>query len=193
MALNPTRWILAAALAAACVSITPARADEPLSLAGMWRFRRDDKDVGLTEQWAARRLPAAAADRSQGPSEIHLPGTTDEARAGRPNTNKATLDGLYRSNIYTGPAWYQRDVDVPADWQGRRLTLFWSVCAGSRKCGWTAGRWASRRTASFRRTSTTWARRWRPARTGSPSAWTTRLRSTWACSCRPSTAARPPT
>ena len=53
-----------------------------------------------------------------------MPGTTDEAKAGRPNTEKPTLAGPYRTNIYTGAAWYQREVEVPADWQGKRVTLF---------------------------------------------------------------------
>ena len=65
--------------------------------------------------------PAAA---HAGPGQIALPGTTDEAKAGRPNTEKPTLAGLYRTNVYTGPAWYQRDVEIPAGWQEQRVTLF---------------------------------------------------------------------
>ena len=85
-----------------------------ISLAGTWRFRLDPKNVGIEQQWYATRLP----------DEINLPGTTDEAKLGLPNPAKPSLDGLYRPNVYTGPAWYQRDIEIPADWQGKRVELF---------------------------------------------------------------------
>ena len=84
------------------------------SLAGTWRFRLDPKKVGIEQQWYATRLP----------DEIKLPGTTDEAKLGLPNPAKPSLDGLYRPNVYAGPAWYQRDIEIPADWQGKRVELF---------------------------------------------------------------------
>jgi hypothetical protein len=97
-----------------------ASAAETLSLAGQWRFRLDEKNQGLAEQWYAGVLPAPNAGRGQ----IPLPGTTDEAKAGRPNTEKPTLAGPYRTNVYTGAAWYQRDVEIPAGWKSKRVTLF---------------------------------------------------------------------
>ncbi len=97
-----------------------APAAETLSLAGQWRFRLDEKNQGLPQQWYVGVLPPASAGRGQ----IALPGTTDEAQAGRPNTEKPTLAGPYRTNVYTGPAWYQRDVEIPAGWQNQRVTLF---------------------------------------------------------------------
>jgi hypothetical protein len=97
-----------------------ASAAETLSLAGQWRFRLDEKNQGLQEQWYAMALPPPGAGRDQ----IALPGTTDEAKAGRPNAEKPTLAGPYRTNVYTGPAWYQREVEIPPGWQGKRLALF---------------------------------------------------------------------
>ena len=79
----------------------------------MWRFRLDPQHVGVKERWFESRLP----------KEIRLPGSTDEAKLGLPNTAKPSLDGLYRPNVYTGPAWYQRDVEIPAGWQGKRVLL----------------------------------------------------------------------
>ncbi|MGA2253376.1 MAG: discoidin domain-containing protein [Thermoguttaceae bacterium] len=84
-----------------------------ISLAGTWRFRLDPKKVGVEQQWYATRLP----------EEIKLPGTTDEAKLGLPNPAKPSLDGLYRPNVYAGPAWYQRDIEIPADWQGKHVEL----------------------------------------------------------------------
>jgi len=59
-----------------------------------------------------------------GPSEIALPGTTDQARAGIPNPEAPSLSGLYRPNVYTGPAWYQREIEIPLEWKGKTVTLF---------------------------------------------------------------------
>jgi len=56
------------------------------------------------------------------------PGTTDEAKLGIPNPAKPSLDALYRVNVYTGPAWYQRDIEIPPAWQGKRVTLFLERC-----------------------------------------------------------------
>ena len=84
-----------------------------IPLAGTWRFRLDPHKVGIEQQWYATRLP----------DEIKLPGTTDEAKLGLPNPAKPSLDGLFRPNVYAGPAWYQRDIEIPTDWQGKRVEL----------------------------------------------------------------------
>ena len=121
------RLTMVAALAVlGCVASTPF-ASEDISLAGQWRFRRDDQNVGVDQRWYAGPL-AAAAD---GPATIRLPGTTDEAKAGLPNPKKPTLDGLYRPNVYTGAAWYQRDVEIPAAWRGKHVI----AAVGTRSLG----------------------------------------------------------
>ena len=102
-------------LAACLLPAAPCAAQDavPLSLAGTWRFRLDPGHVGVKERWFESRLP----------KEIRLPGSTDEAKLGLPNTAKPSLDGLYRPNVYAGPAWYQRDVEIPARWGGKRVLL----------------------------------------------------------------------
>jgi len=112
-------WLFCLATAITCDGVS-LDAGEAVSLAGSWRFCRDEKNVGIVQRWYAAPLVV----RSEGPSEIRLPGTTDEAKAGLPNRQKPTLDGLYRSNVYTGAAWYQREVEIPAAWHGKRLSLF---------------------------------------------------------------------
>jgi hypothetical protein len=99
---------------------TARAAEQSLSLAGEWRFSRDEAKAGITEKWYDGELKTEGT----GPSEISLPGTTDEARAGLPNPKKPSLDGLYRPNVYTGPAWYQREIDIPPAWKGKNVTLF---------------------------------------------------------------------
>jgi hypothetical protein len=85
-----------------------------VSLAGEWRFELDPSRVGAGEQFFIQNLPG----------RISLPGSTDEAKLGTPNPNKPTLDGLYRLYLYEGPAWYQRDIEIPVAWEGKQVFLF---------------------------------------------------------------------
>ena len=87
---------------------------QPLSLAGQWRFSLDPNHEGVRKQYFNRELPG----------RISLPGSTDEAKMGMPNPDKPTLDGLYRLYVYEGPAWYQRDIEIPAAWRGKQISLF---------------------------------------------------------------------
>ncbi len=87
---------------------------EPISLAGEWRFALDPHKEGVEKQYFNRELP----------ERISLPGSTDEAKFGTPNPSKPTLDGLYRLYLYEGPAWYQRDIEIPTAWQGKQVSLF---------------------------------------------------------------------
>ena len=52
----------------------------------------------------------------------------DDAGLGPKNTKPPTLAGPYRLYDYAGPAWYQRDIEIPAAWQGKRVTLFLERC-----------------------------------------------------------------
>ncbi|HTI99819.1 MAG TPA: discoidin domain-containing protein [Dongiaceae bacterium] len=90
------------------------QAGETISLAGKWRF-----EVAGTN---------AMAFKYDLPGRIHLPGTMDDAGLGPQNTNAPTLAGPWRRYDYAGPAWYQRDIEIPAGWQGKRVTLFLERC-----------------------------------------------------------------
>ena len=46
----------------------------------------------------------------------------------RRTRRRPTLAGPYRLYDYAGPAWYQRDIEIPAAWQGKRVTLFLERC-----------------------------------------------------------------
>jgi len=102
----------AAAYATSCAgSVRPVR--ETVDLRGTWAFALDTQDVGERERWFARNLE----DR------IVLPGSTDEYGFGVPAT-KPELTRLTRAHRYVGPAWYQRVIDIPPQWQGRHVELF---------------------------------------------------------------------
>jgi hypothetical protein len=87
---------------------------EPVSLAGQWRFALDPNKEGVEKQYFNRELL----------QRISLPGSTDEAKLGAPNPSKPTLDGLYRLYLYEGPAWFQRDVEIPRAWKAKQVSLF---------------------------------------------------------------------
>lgn len=116
-------WSDHSALKRYCVSViccfmllttaaTHAMASVPdtISLAGEWRFAidKDTAELFKGEITAGR---------------IRLPGTMDDAGLGKKNTAKPTLSGPYRKFNHIGPAWYQRDIEIPADWQEKRVTL----------------------------------------------------------------------
>ena len=110
----------------------------PLDLAGPWRVRLDPQDRGVAANWPAS--PLAGGD------PITLPNTTDRAGFGSPlDTNtmrhtepfpgttrfpgvkepeRADEHGyLVRRHLFVGPAWYEREIEVPPAWQGRPATL----------------------------------------------------------------------
>jgi hypothetical protein len=98
------------------LALAPAASSsrELVSLAGEWRFALDEAREGARKSWFNTPLPES----------IHLPGTTDEARKGKPNPNRTEVARLTRPYPYSGWAWYQRTVSIPEAWQGKQIMLF---------------------------------------------------------------------
>ena len=122
-----TRAVSLTVIAIAVMSVGAARAQESRSLAGPWRFQLDSRKAGLDAKWYANPLA--------GDITIKLPGTMDDAGLGPKNAKPPTLEGPYRLYDYAGPAWYQRDIDMPTAWQGKSLTLFLE------RCRWVTSVW----------------------------------------------------
>jgi Arc/MetJ family transcription regulator len=95
-----------------------AAAEAPISLQGEWAFRLDPNKVGIEGKWFEAGLP----------DKIKLPGSTDEGGFGTKNTRPPDFNYLSRIVEYIGPAWYQREVAIPGEWAGRRITLFLERC-----------------------------------------------------------------
>jgi hypothetical protein len=124
-------WMISSALHATAAA---------LDLAGTWRFQLDRQNVGSAERWFARPLNAA----------IELPGSLAGRRIGDPVTADTKWTGgifdrsyfaapeyapyrqpgnikvpfwLQPEKYYVGVAWFQRDIEIPAAWTGRRIAL----------------------------------------------------------------------
>lgn len=139
-----THWLgrLAFLLVASGASAIAAAGDETRDLAGTWRFRIDRDDRGLAEHWAD--APLAGEDTVQLPGMMQAQGHGDPVAVNTPWTGEivdrswftAPEYEKYRQpgNIkvpfwlqperhYVGAAWYQRELEIPPDWRGRRLVL----------------------------------------------------------------------
>ena len=115
--------------------------EDSMSLAGEWRFALDRADLGTSEHWHDTKLP----------DKIQLPGILEAQGYGEPiSINTPWILSLYdhgwylRADYaaytndgdvkvpflcqpprhYLGAAWYQRDVEIPANWKGKHITLF---------------------------------------------------------------------
>jgi len=132
-------WLAFLVLASGAIATA---AEESRDLAGTWRFRIDRDDRGLAENWA--NAPLAGEDTVQLPGMMQAQGHGDPVAVNTPWTGEivdrswftAPEYEKYRQpgNIkvpfwlqperhYVGAAWYQRDLEIPPDWQGRRLVL----------------------------------------------------------------------
>ncbi len=131
-----------AALYAAPTLPVQARAGAQ-SLAGMWRFSLDREDSGVKESWFSRELPDTA--RISLPGILQSQGYGDEITAetqfvaALPRdmawyklpqyaayTKPGHVEVPYLSQPvkhYLGVAWYQREIEVPAAWRGKRVGL----------------------------------------------------------------------
>jgi beta-galactosidase len=118
-----------------------AQQQPTVNLAGQWRFSLDRADAGEKEQWFNRPL----AERIDLPGILQSQGYGDDISidtpwvAGLPRDLRWYLQPQYKAYTqpgkvkvpflsqppkhYLGAAWYQRDLEIPQAWQGRRVLL----------------------------------------------------------------------
>ena len=92
-------------------------ADTKKSLAGKWRFRLDPDRRGVDDQWFSTDLP----------DEIALPGSIDDGGYGQENSAHELMY-LTRVRTFEGRAWYQKTIDIPKEWAGKKILLFFERC-----------------------------------------------------------------
>lgn len=82
----------------------------------------DDLFLDLSGPWQFAMGPAESAVFSE--EAVLLPGTMDENHKGLDNRDNFSPRYLNRDYVYTGPAVYQREVSIPAQWAGRPVRLY---------------------------------------------------------------------
>jgi hypothetical protein len=114
---------------------------EFISLSGEWKFATDSLDEGISEQWFNKDLS----------EKVVLPGSMAENGKGNDVTLKTNWTGdiidksyfteakyekfrqpgnikipfwLKPVKYYKGPAWYQKEFQLPEGWKGNRVILF---------------------------------------------------------------------
>lgn len=114
-----------------------------ISLAGDWRFAMDRADTGVNTTWFSNPLPVSQSISL--PGILQTQGFGDEITADTkfvaalprdmrwyllPQYKAYTVPGNvqvpYLSQPvrhYLGVAWYQRDIDIPVAWEGKRVEL----------------------------------------------------------------------
>ncbi len=110
---------LTVAITLATVSCLASVPTDTIDLSGLWRFQLDPMGFGKT--------PGSEMYLSKLTETIQLPGTTDEGGKGIKNTAQY-VDRLSRKYEYNGPAWYQREIEIPAEWASRRIVLELERC-----------------------------------------------------------------
>jgi len=137
---NMKMKFLASLLLATCFFLNISAA-ETISLDGQWQFALDRSDAGITEHWFAKNL----ADKIRLPGILESQGYGDEISISTPwvlslydhfwylradyaaytNAGNVKVPFLCQPpRHYLGAAWYEREIDIPADWNGKRVTLF---------------------------------------------------------------------
>jgi len=103
-----------------CLCGSALWAQERISLAGAWTVKLDSADVGIREAWFNQHFN----------TPVSLPGTLDDAGIGEPTKlsadqlSKEILLSLTRKHRYVGPAWYAKEVVIPATWKNKDIQLF---------------------------------------------------------------------
>ncbi len=131
--------VCAALIQFSCPGAAAAGADR-ISLAGQWRFQLDRSNAGISEEWFQHTL----TQRIKLPGSLPAQGVGDDisvetkwtgdivdkswftapeyAKYRQPGNIKVPF-WLQPEKSYAGAAWYQRDIEIPANWKGKRVLL----------------------------------------------------------------------
>ena len=109
-------FALIAAMAASCL-----QARETVSLAGEWSYCLDPKEEGTAKTWFNEPFTGV----------VRWPGSLSDNGIGKKGSGGGSggWDFAYWypegwSRTDKGTAWYQKEVEIPASWKGKRITLF---------------------------------------------------------------------
>jgi hypothetical protein len=111
-----------------------------MDLSGKWSFQLDPQDQGIDEQWYNQHL----ADTISLPGSLQAQGFGEEVGVDTHWTGQIVDRSYYTdaryapyrqpgnikvpfwlqpAKVYTGAAWYQREIEIPTAWEGQRICL----------------------------------------------------------------------
>jgi hypothetical protein len=116
-----------------------------LSLSGEWKFRIDSLDLGVANKWYEQLfeetiiLPGSMAENGKGSDVTLKTDWTGDINDKSYFTEKKYEKYRQPGNIkipfwlkpvkyYKGAAWYQKEVDIPKEYEGKRIVLFLERC-----------------------------------------------------------------
>lgn len=123
-----------------------------ITLEGEWQFKEDPADKGLSEMWYNQNmetsvtLPGSMNTNGKGdPVTVNTPWTgsmwnrawyesSAYAKYRLPENTKIVF-WLTPDKYYTGAAWYQKKITIPADWKNKNVFLFLE------RCHWKTSLW----------------------------------------------------
>ena len=134
---------------------------QKIDLSGSWKFAADPFDKGITEKWFDKKLsatvvlPGSMSTNDKG-DDVSL--TTkwtgqivDSSYFKNPEYAKYRVPGnikvpfwLQSLKHYQGAAWYQKEVDIPADWKEQNINLVLE------RCHWESRVWIDSRETGMR-------------------------------------------
>jgi Glycosyl hydrolases family 2, sugar binding domain len=117
-----------------------AQNNDIIPLAGIWKFKLDPFFTGINSN-GVQLMP-------QLPETIILPGSTDEGGKGYKTQDMTSLR-LTRVFEYKGPAWYEKEIFIPADWRNKDVRLFLE------RAHWQTSVWVNDRPAGSRESLST--------------------------------------
>src|SRR3954462_1987450 len=128
-----------------CFLSVRAQMAQSINLAGQWQFSIDSTDVGEAQQWFSKQLdgsitlPGSLTTNNIGNDiTVNTPWTGDiidsswfyqpqYAKYRQPGNIKVPF-WLQPIKYYKGAAWYQKEVDIPAAWSNKHISLFLERC-----------------------------------------------------------------
>ncbi|MCD7937478.1 MAG: beta-glucuronidase [Tannerellaceae bacterium] len=106
--------LLCLILSIGCPHALHAQTQE-IDLSGEWGFQTDVMDF--------RRGSLSPRYNHRLQDKITLPGITDDYQIGYKSRYRH-IDRLTRKYEYMGPAWYQREITIPEEWNGKRVFIY---------------------------------------------------------------------
>ena len=116
-----------------------------IDLSGQWRFQKDSNNVGMQQNWYKQKLeekvklPGSMAINGKG-NNIHVDTKwtgsimdssyffEDKYAEFRKKGNIKVPFWLQPQKHYIGPAWYQKEITIPENWDGRSIELYLERC-----------------------------------------------------------------